>query len=99
MLHPHDNLRWCDFQNACELYNRPDRRAVDTALNQADVRSVKASSQTEAFLRDFPVLADLAKRLPERLLRSDLGLDLLAGLFTNRCLRTNQCLRTDVNAK
>lgn len=58
-LHPPHDPGRRNLQHGCNPHELADGRAVDAALDQADVGPVKSSLQREALLRDFLSLPDL----------------------------------------
>jgi hypothetical protein len=74
-VHALNDLSGPDVQDFGKLNQSPNGGASDTPLNEADVRSVKASFQGQAFLGDLAAFANLSKRLAECLLGAGGGLD------------------------
>jgi len=90
-FHPPNDLRCWHLQDSRNPRHNPNRRAVNSALNEADVGPVKPTLQGQAFLRDLLVLPDFPERLPKCLLRARLGLDLFSNVFA-------RSLRQQINA-
>src|ERR1700680_3336747 len=68
-FHPANHHGWPDLEDRSQLHNRANSRALKTALQQAHVRAIEIAVERELFLGQVAALADLPKRLAERLLR------------------------------
>ena len=81
LLHSANDLGGRYLQHCCHPYKNPNGGTVDSAFDQADVRPVESAFQGEPLLRDFLADPDLPECLAERLLRTRLGLNLLATML------------------
>jgi hypothetical protein len=66
-FHSPDDCGGADLQYFSQFDERSDGRTLYASLNQADVRTIEITVQSELFLRNFPSLADLAESLSEGL--------------------------------